>query len=178
MLDRRAFIYGTISVVVAGPRADGEQQAGRVWRIGIVSYPTMPIPSPPAPSFDALREALHELGWTEGRNIVLERRSAELDRIDELSAQIVREGFDVVLTIATPMARAMKKATAVAPIVMVVGSDPIRGGVVRQPPRSRGKRHGSCDHGPRACWEAARTARGGRAQSVPRGSRPAWRTAE
>jgi ABC-type uncharacterized transport system substrate-binding protein len=42
----------------------------------------------------------------------------------------VRERFDVVLTIATPMARAVKKAAAVIPIVMVVASDPIRGGVV------------------------------------------------
>jgi putative ABC transport system substrate-binding protein len=115
---------------LAMPLAAQAQQAGKMWRIAIVSYPTAPTPPPPAPWFDALREALHDLGWTEGRNIVLERRSAELDRIDELAAQVVREGFDVVLTIATPMARAMKKATAVVPIVMVVASDPIRGGVV------------------------------------------------
>jgi putative ABC transport system substrate-binding protein len=133
-------MYGAASIIVlilalvlkalVGPLTAQAPQDGKAWRIAIVSYPTVPTPPPPAPWFDALREALHDLGWTEGRNIVLERRSAELNRIDELAAQVVREGFDVVLTVATPMARAMKKATAVVPIVMVVASDPIRGGVV------------------------------------------------
>jgi ABC-type uncharacterized transport system substrate-binding protein len=133
-------MYGTARFVIlilalvlkalVGPLTAQAQQTEKAWRIAIVSYPAVPAPPPPDPSFDALREALHDLGWTEGRNIVLERRSAELDRIDELAAQVVREGFDVVLTIATPMARAMKKATAVVPIVMVLASDPIRGGVV------------------------------------------------
>lgn len=128
---RAALILPLVFTVMAAPlTAEAQQQPGKMWRIAIVSYPTVPTPPPPAPWFDGLREALHELGWIEGGNIVLERRSAEQNRIDELATQVVREGFDVVLTIATPMARAMKRATAVVPIVMVVASDPVRGGVV------------------------------------------------
>ena len=90
-MNRRAFLSAAIAAGIALPRGSHAQQTEKTWRIAIVSYPTVPTPPPPDPSFDALREALHDLGWTEGRNIALERRSAELYRIDELAAHVVRD---------------------------------------------------------------------------------------
>lgn len=114
------------ALLLAAPFSQKSSHAAKVYRIAVVSSPS----PPPAPWLDAFRAALRELGWAERRNIVVEIRSGKLDRIDELASAVVRERFDVIVTSATPVARAMKRATATIPIVMAVASDPIRGGVV------------------------------------------------
>jgi putative ABC transport system substrate-binding protein len=71
---------------------------------------------------------LRELGYTEGRNIVIERRYGEwkLDRLRDLADELVALKVDVIVAGATPAARATKQATRTIPIVAVSMGDPVR----------------------------------------------------
>ncbi len=75
---------------------------------------------------------LRELGWIEGRDIAIEARWAEgsNERAAELAAELVRRGFDVIVTSGTPIALAAKRATATVPIVFATASDPVGTGLV------------------------------------------------
>jgi putative tryptophan/tyrosine transport system substrate-binding protein len=81
MMDRRRFLLTSLAGAVAAPRAAEGQQAGRVWRIGVLfgGTPTadMAGPEPRSAILRSFLEGLHELGYVEGQNVVIERRSAE-----------------------------------------------------------------------------------------------------
>jgi putative tryptophan/tyrosine transport system substrate-binding protein len=105
------------------------QQAVRIPRIGIL------IPS--SASFfsarvDAFRQRLRELGYVEGKNIVIEYRYAEgkLERLPDLAAELVRLKVDVIVTSAGPAVSAAKKASATIPIVFATAADPVGAGLV------------------------------------------------
>src|SRR5262245_14619778 len=84
------------------------------------------------PMFDAFVHGLRDLGWVDGKNIMIELRSAEgrADRLPDLAADLVRLKVDVILTGSTPAALAAKKATGTIPIVMGTSGDPVRLGLV------------------------------------------------
>ena len=75
---------------------------------------------------------LEELGYVEGRNLVMERRPAEgnAERLKEFAADLVRQRVDVIVTIGTPAGFAAKQATATIPIVLGANSDPVGVGLV------------------------------------------------
>jgi putative ABC transport system substrate-binding protein len=85
-----------------------------------------------APFIDAFRQGLRELGYIEGKNIVLDIREGgtEPARIADLAAELVRLKVDIIVAEAGPAVIAAKKATRTIPIVMRVGVDPVRMGVV------------------------------------------------
>jgi putative ABC transport system substrate-binding protein len=80
----------------------------------------------------ALRQGLHELGYTEGQNVIIEWRSTEgnLDRLPEAAAELVRLPVNVLVVTGPPTIRAAQQATTTIPIVMTVGDDPVRLGLV------------------------------------------------
>jgi putative ABC transport system substrate-binding protein len=80
----------------------------------------------------AFFERLGELGWIEGRNLIVERRWAEgsLDQLPILMADVVGRGIDVLVTASTPAALAAKNATTTVPIVIASMGDPVASGVV------------------------------------------------
>jgi ABC-type uncharacterized transport system substrate-binding protein len=82
--------------------------------------------------FDSFRQALQELGYLEGRNIVLEPRSAEgnVDSIPTLVAELVQLKVAVIVTVGTPATIAAKRSTPTIPIVMINAADPVRAGLV------------------------------------------------
>jgi putative tryptophan/tyrosine transport system substrate-binding protein len=84
------------------------------------------------PIVDVLTEALRELGWVEGENVVFERRYAEnqLERLPEMAADLVRLQIDVIVAGGTLAPLAAKRATSTIPIVMSVAGDPLRSGLV------------------------------------------------
>src|SRR5262249_38098944 len=86
----------------------------------------------PPTGLDRLRQGLRELGYVEGRNIVIESRFAELrlDRLSALAEDLVRLNVDVLVTASTPAALAAKQATNRLPIVMSSGGDPVGAGLV------------------------------------------------
>jgi putative tryptophan/tyrosine transport system substrate-binding protein len=119
---RREFIALLGGLAAAWPAGIDAQQRPKVARIGILD------PSPAGvPSLDAFYQALHELGYTEGKNIVIARRYGEWrpDRFREAAAELVGLGVDVLVAFATPAARAAKQATGTIPIVAISMGDPV-----------------------------------------------------
>ena len=127
-MNRRAFVTGLGGLVVA-PLAAEAQQAGRVSRIGLLSLNA----SPNLHLGEAFREGLRELGYVEGRNLVIEYRDAEgnVDRLPALAAQLVALKVDVIVTGGgTPSALAAKQAIRTVPIVFSSVPDPVTDGLV------------------------------------------------
>ncbi len=104
------------------------QQAMAIPRIGILAATSAFFF---LPRLEALRQRLHELGYVEGKNIVIEYRYAEgkLERLPDLAAELVRLKVDVIVT-AGPAILPAKKATATIPIVFGSHSDPVGTGIV------------------------------------------------
>jgi len=104
-------------------------QQGRTSRIGFLSYSS-------AAAYSARlaehRRALADLGWVEGRNLVIEQRSAETqnDRLAELAADLVRAGVSVIVAENASATRAAMQATSSIPIVMAGVGDPVRYGLI------------------------------------------------
>jgi putative tryptophan/tyrosine transport system substrate-binding protein len=111
------------------PLAAQAQQAGKVYRIGYLSAPSR---ESVARGVEAFERRLRELGWVEGKNLVIEFRWADgkLERLPELAAELVRRNVDVIVTPAGAAALAAKKATSSIPIVMIFPNDPVELGLV------------------------------------------------
>jgi putative tryptophan/tyrosine transport system substrate-binding protein len=105
------------------------QQATKVPRIG---YLTGSSPSARSARIEAFGQGLRELGYVEGKNIVIEYRYAEgkLDRMTELAADLVRLNVEVIVTGGPLVTRAAKEATTTIPIVMTQDADPVGSGFV------------------------------------------------
>ena len=105
------------------------QQSAKVPRIG---YLTVASLSSNVARIEAFRQGLRELGYVEGKNIVIEWRSTEwkFERQSELAAELVRLKVDVIVSSGLTMTRAAKEATATIPIVMAQDSDPVENGFV------------------------------------------------
>ncbi len=99
---------------------------------------------------DALRVGLRDLGYVEGKNLVIESRWAdgEFDRLPKLAAELVRLKVDVILTAGTPGVRAAKNATTTIPIVMVTSGDPVAFGLVTSLARPGGNITGASTFSP------------------------------
>jgi putative ABC transport system substrate-binding protein len=104
------------------------QEAKKVSRIGFLLVGGFTDTS----RADAFRQGLQQLGYVEGKNIVIEWRRAEgkLDRLDELAAELVRLKVDVFVTSGNAVTRAAKKATSTIPIVTSLVSDPVENGFI------------------------------------------------
>ena len=105
------------------------QQPTKVPRMG---YLNASSPSTNPARIEAFRRGLRELGYVEGKNIVIEYRSAEgkLDRLPALLAELVRLKVDVIVTAGPPGTRAAKEANITIPIVMGFDNDPVGNGFV------------------------------------------------
>ncbi len=130
-MDRRRFLLTSLAGAFAVPLAAEAQPAGKVPKIGMLS--TTPLEHPQARAgFDQFRQALGELGYVEGRNIVIEHRSAEgrVERFPALAAEMVRLRVDLIVVFSTPSARAARNETSTIPIVAPTMQDPVRDGLV------------------------------------------------
>src|SRR5499427_5250659 len=129
MIDRRTFLAGTGAVLLAAPLAAEAQQAGKVWRIGYLGITT---PSLGDPLWEVFRTGLREHGYTEGQNLVIERRFADgrEERYPGMVAELIAMKVDVLVVSSTHGALAAKAATSSIPIVLVAVADPERTGLV------------------------------------------------
>jgi putative ABC transport system substrate-binding protein len=110
--------------ILAVPLPAGAQPAGKVYRIGYLTAG--------GGVEQSFRDAMRQLGYLEGQNIVIESRFAErkLERLPDLAADLVRHKVDVIVTITTPAAQAAKNATTTIPIVMAGSAQPVELGLV------------------------------------------------
>jgi len=106
------------------------QQPAKVPRIGYVSGSG--DPSNPGPLWEAFRQGLRELGYTEGKNVLVEYRYAEgnQDRIASLVTELVQLEVDVIVVASSLGVRAAKQATKTIPVVVVTSVDPVATGLV------------------------------------------------
>ena len=105
------------------------QQPKKVPRIGFLGASSASVL---AARIEAFRQGLRDLGYVEGKNIVIEWRSAEgkLDRLPALAAELVRLKVDVIVTTGPAPTRPAKEATSTIPIVMAFDNDPVGNGFV------------------------------------------------
>ena len=127
-MKRRDFITLLGGAAAAWPLAARAQQRDQPARVGILTLGGASA----NPLFAAFRQEMHGLGYVEGRNLVLEFRSAADDpkRLPELAAELVRLSVKVMLVEGTAAARAAKEATSSIPIVMGVVAEPMEAGLV------------------------------------------------
>lgn len=113
----------------AAPLASDAQQAGRVYRIGMLETRSTELN---AANIDAFRRGLRELGYKEGQNLEIAYRSSDGrdERFPALAGELVRLKVDLILTRGTPAALAAKRATATIPVVMAASGDPVGSGIV------------------------------------------------
>jgi putative tryptophan/tyrosine transport system substrate-binding protein len=134
-MDRRRFVLTSLAGALAAPLSVEAQEAGKVYRLGYLS-------SHPAETFrvDVLRQALHELGWVEGRNLVVDYRSADgkINRLPDLAAELIRFKPDVMVAVPTVSALAAQRTTQEIPIVFTHVSDPVGSGLVQSLARPAG----------------------------------------
>jgi putative tryptophan/tyrosine transport system substrate-binding protein len=126
---RRLSIFIFVTVILASVLFTYAQQPGKIPRIG---YLTGVSPSTNSARHETFRQGLRELGYVEGKNIVIEWRSAEgkFDRLPALAAELVRLKVDIIVTGGGATTRAVKEATTTIPIVMTQDGDPVGNGFV------------------------------------------------
>jgi putative ABC transport system substrate-binding protein len=118
-----SFVVSLLALtLLAAPITAEAQPTAKVYRIGYLS--------PGAASqgvSGSFRDALKELGYIEGRNLVIESRFADtkMDELPALAKDLIRVGVDVIVTIGTPTVQAAKDSTATIPIVMAGSADPV-----------------------------------------------------
>jgi putative ABC transport system substrate-binding protein len=112
---------------VTTPRVSVAQPAKKVPKVAYLS-----ASSPINAMVEAFRQGLRELGYVEGRNILIEYRWAEgrFDRLPGLAAELVGLGVNVIVASNTPAALAAKNATSTIPIILVTSGDPVGSGLV------------------------------------------------
>jgi len=129
VIDRRTFLAGTGAVLLAAPLAAEAQQAAKVPRIGYLgNYPPGAFPQ----NYEAFLKGLRDLGYVEGRNLVIEYRDAEgkFEQLPALAAELLALKVDVIMAPTTAAALAVKRATSTLPTVFAVAGDPVGSGLV------------------------------------------------
>ena len=134
---RTTGVLALILALLAASLAAGAQQAGKVYRVGFI-LTTAPVsemagPEPVQPLFRAFVQGLRALGYVEGQNLILERRSAEgrSERFGDIVAELVRLKADVIVTVGNHLTQATKAVTTTVPVVMATGDDPVGAGFVQ-----------------------------------------------
>ena len=114
-----------VVLLVGTPLAAGAQQAAKVWRIGYLSL-TSDTESY-RPWLAALRDGLRDLGYVDGKNIIIEPRYAagQVERLSPLAAELVRLKVDVLVTAPAGSALAARSASRTIPIVFIGEPDPV-----------------------------------------------------
>lgn len=140
---RRRLFLGTLAGgLLAAPLA-AAAQTDRVWRVGYLDFAA-------SERIDEFREGLRELGYVEGRNLLVEHRMADgkADRLPEAAADLVRLKPDVIVAATSPAARAAHQATKTIPLVFVNVGDPVGLGLAASLARPGGNATGTASYGP------------------------------
>src|SRR5215471_5865799 len=128
-MDRRAFLTTLAGNFIGGPLVVAEaQQTRKVWRVGMLRSAS----SDGAPFFRAFDEGLQGLGYTVGRDLLIEQRSSNGSPDQDAAAygELARLNVDLLVVTADRTAVAAKRVAPKTPIVMVAAEDPVGAGLV------------------------------------------------
>jgi putative ABC transport system substrate-binding protein len=122
-------VLGAGLVAARGPAF--AQPPAKVRRIGFLGARSRSTPASPDPAYDAFTQALRELGYVEGRNLVIEWRFADgkYERLPDLAAELVRMPVEVIVTHSVPATKAARAATSTIPIVTAAVINPVGEGL-------------------------------------------------
>src|SRR5215217_467471 len=123
--------------------AGAQAPAGKTWRLGYLAPASIPH------LLDAFKKGLHDLGYVEGQNLMIEYRFGEgpAQIFDKLAANLVQLAPDVIVTVATPATIAAKRATNTIPIVVATAGDLVGNGIVQSLSRPGGNVTGTTLYG-------------------------------
>jgi putative tryptophan/tyrosine transport system substrate-binding protein len=124
-------ILVAVVAFVLGVAAEA-QQPGKMTRVGFLDTGPAPTPATSYAPLQAFRQGLDELGYVDGRDVVIETRWAEgrIDQLPALAAELVGLRVDILVGVGAVVARAAKSATTTIPVVMAVVIDPVEDGLV------------------------------------------------
>jgi putative ABC transport system substrate-binding protein len=124
-----------LTMLAALPLVANAQPAGKAPRVAYLS-----ASSASSATVEAFEQGLRELGYVDGRNILIEYRWAngQFDRLPAIAAELVRLGINVIVAANTPAALAAKNATSTIPIILVTSGDPVGSGLVASMARPDG----------------------------------------
>ena len=144
-MERRAFLGAATVGLLAAPLATETQQAGKVWRIAWLGDGTRSARE--GNTLTPLRDGLRELGYIEGKNILIDARWSDgsEEQLRRDAADFVRLRVDVIVTHGGVGANAAKLATSTIPIVVATASDFVAAGLVRSLARPGGNLTGTND---------------------------------
>ncbi|HKA43147.1 MAG TPA: ABC transporter substrate-binding protein [Burkholderiales bacterium] len=139
MTARRAFLMagGAGLSLLAAPVVSVAQQKGKIWRIGFFYLGSRELA---LDRYGIFLEGMRELGYTEGRNFVVEMRpaDAQYERLPGIAAELVQLKVDVIVANGTFIYRTLQKATSTIPIVITTSPDPVKEGFAKSLARPGG----------------------------------------
>ena len=132
MNNRRKLIVALGAAALASPLSSLAQPATKVWRVGFLS-PRLRPTSLDADIYGGFLQGMRELGYVEGKNLVIEWRYADnkVEHLPDLAAELVQLKLDVIVTASPPATFAAMKATTTIPIVFESVGDPVGLGLVK-----------------------------------------------
>src|SRR5450631_303392 len=124
---RKELLVACLAALVIASAHLAQAQQTKIYRVGVIHEG-----GPYYAAVDGLKDGLKELGFTEGKEYVLETRDLKGDRraAEAAARSLEREKVDLIYTVATSVTTAVKRATTEVPIVFAVGSDPVAAGLV------------------------------------------------
>ena len=128
-MNRRDMVF-TLLALGTAPLRSFAQQEGNVRHIGFLGSRSRSNPSNPDIYYDAFLQGMRDLGYVEGKNLIIEWRFADnkYERLPRLATDLVRLKLEVIVTHATPATKALHQATSVIPIVSAASGDPVSSG--------------------------------------------------
>jgi putative ABC transport system substrate-binding protein len=142
-MKRRTFLAMVPASLLAAPFAVEAQQAGKVYRIGYVGFGTL---AAAANRVEALRAGLRDLGYVEGKNLVIEFRwSGTVEQMHEAAAELARMKVDIIFATSSTESESARRATNTIPIVFATHADPVGVGHVSSLARPGGNMTGLAD---------------------------------
>jgi putative ABC transport system substrate-binding protein len=142
--NRRKLVFALGAGAVGVPFTSFSQQQGKVWRVGFLAQRHLDFVDSDF-SYGPFRQGMRELGYVEGKNLVMEWRSAEgkSELLPGLAAELVRLNVDALAASGTPATVAAQKATTTIPIIMIAVADPVANGLVKSLARPGGNTTGN-----------------------------------
>jgi putative ABC transport system substrate-binding protein len=132
MNNRRNLVIALGACALTAPFTSFAQQQGKVWRVGFLAQRRLEI-SDSDYMYGPFRAGMRELGYVEGKNLVIEWRSAEgrYERLPSLATELVNIKVDLIVAVGTPASVAAQKTTSTIPVITVNAGDPVGSGLVK-----------------------------------------------